>query len=182
MRIGYATVLKLLRAGAYVLTTTRYPHDAARRYAREPDFDAFAPRLEVVGPLERASRPEKGAAASRGLVPLRALESRREGSSRQGCPPPSREPASGPAKHSTALADPREQSGALCPWSPRAWPVARVPRLADVRLVELFCAAVAARFPRLHLLVNNAAQAEAPRPASSHLRALSPNLLSRVRR
>ena len=42
--------------------------------------------------------------------------------------------------------------------------------------------AVAARFPRLHLLVNNAAQAEAPRPASSHLRALSPNLLSRVRR
>ena len=84
MRIGYATVLKLLRAGAHVLTTTRYPHDAARRYAREPDFDAFAPRLEVVGPLERAGRPEKGAAASRALVPLGALESRRERSSRQG--------------------------------------------------------------------------------------------------
>ena len=37
VRIGYAIVLKLLRAGATVLATSRYPHDAASRYAREPD-------------------------------------------------------------------------------------------------------------------------------------------------
>ena len=38
VRIGYATVLKLLRAGAFVLTTTRFPADAALRYSREPGF------------------------------------------------------------------------------------------------------------------------------------------------
>ena len=55
VRIGYATVLKLLRAGAYVLTTTRYPHDAAQRYAREADFDTWRSRLEIAGPLELAN-------------------------------------------------------------------------------------------------------------------------------
>src|SRR5262249_31099745 len=34
---------------ARVLVTTRFPHDAARRYAREPDFAAFADRLEIHG-------------------------------------------------------------------------------------------------------------------------------------
>ena len=43
--------------GAHVLTTSRFPHDAALRYAREPDFRAFSSRLEIVGPLELANVP-----------------------------------------------------------------------------------------------------------------------------
>lgn len=53
VRIGFHIVLKLLRAGATVLTTTRYPVDAAARYSREPDFDEWRSRLEVVS----ASQP-----------------------------------------------------------------------------------------------------------------------------
>jgi len=82
VRIGYQIVLKLLRAGAHVLTTTRYPADAALRYAQEPDFGDFATRLEVLGPLE----------------------------------------------------------------------------LSDVGLVERFCDELCARFGRIHVLINNAAQ------------------------
>ena len=49
VKIGYQAALKLLRAGARVVATTRFPHDAARRYASEPDFAAFADRLEIHG-------------------------------------------------------------------------------------------------------------------------------------
>ena len=82
VRIGYEIVLKLLRAGAYVLTTTRYPHDAAQRYTRESDFDEWRARLEIAGPLE----------------------------------------------------------------------------LGNVRIVEAFGAWLTSRFPRIHILINNAAQ------------------------
>ncbi len=47
IKIGYQVVLKLLRAGAEVHATTRFPHDAARRYAHEPDFGEFADRLHL---------------------------------------------------------------------------------------------------------------------------------------
>ena len=43
-------VLKLLRAGARVLATTRFPADAALRYASERDFDEWSDRLEVMTP------------------------------------------------------------------------------------------------------------------------------------
>lgn len=82
MRIGYATVVKLLRAGATVVTTTRFPCDAALRYSREDDFSDWSHRLRVVGPLE----------------------------------------------------------------------------LSDIRLVEAFCTSLLAAFPRIHVLINNAAQ------------------------
>jgi NAD(P)-dependent dehydrogenase (short-subunit alcohol dehydrogenase family) len=49
IKIGYQAALLLLRAGARVLVTTRFPHDAARRYAREPDFERWAGRLEIHG-------------------------------------------------------------------------------------------------------------------------------------
>jgi NAD(P)-dependent dehydrogenase (short-subunit alcohol dehydrogenase family) len=49
IKIGYQVALKLLRAGAFVLGTTRFPHDAARRFAREPDFATFRDRLELHG-------------------------------------------------------------------------------------------------------------------------------------
>jgi NAD(P)-dependent dehydrogenase (short-subunit alcohol dehydrogenase family) len=47
IKIGFQTVLKLLRAGAEVVATTRFPHDAARRYAREPDFNLWRDRLRI---------------------------------------------------------------------------------------------------------------------------------------
>ena len=55
VRIGYATTLKLLRAGALVLATTRFPYDAAQRYSREADVDEWRDRLEIFGPLELAN-------------------------------------------------------------------------------------------------------------------------------
>eukprot|EP00931_Biecheleriopsis_adriatica_P076562 TRINITY_DN50253_c0_g1_i1.p1 TRINITY_DN50253_c0_g1~~TRINITY_DN50253_c0_g1_i1.p1 ORF type:complete len:713 (-),score=87.07 TRINITY_DN50253_c0_g1_i1:14-2152(-) len=82
VRIGHQIVLKLLRAGAFVLTTTRYPMDCAQRFSREEDFHAWRDRLEIVGPVE----------------------------------------------------------------------------LSNMRLVERFCDQLIARFPRIHVLINNAAQ------------------------
>jgi NAD(P)-dependent dehydrogenase (short-subunit alcohol dehydrogenase family) len=93
VRIGYATAIKLLRAGATVVTTTRYPQDAALRYSQEPDFGEWSSRLRVVGPLE----------------------------------------------------------------------------LSDLRLVEAFCDALLQEFPRIHVLINNAAQT-LTRPAGWHVR------------
>jgi NAD(P)-dependent dehydrogenase (short-subunit alcohol dehydrogenase family) len=49
VKIGYQAALKLLRAGAHVIVTTRFPIDAADRYAKEPDFAAFRERLQVHG-------------------------------------------------------------------------------------------------------------------------------------
>jgi NAD(P)-dependent dehydrogenase (short-subunit alcohol dehydrogenase family) len=49
VKIGYQTGLKLLRAGAHLIVTTRFPRNAASRYAEEPDFAAWGHRLEVFG-------------------------------------------------------------------------------------------------------------------------------------
>jgi NAD(P)-dependent dehydrogenase (short-subunit alcohol dehydrogenase family) len=49
VKIGYQTGLKLLRCGARVIVTTRFPRDSAQRYAREPDFAEWADRLEIFG-------------------------------------------------------------------------------------------------------------------------------------
>jgi NAD(P)-dependent dehydrogenase (short-subunit alcohol dehydrogenase family) len=49
LKIGYQAGLKLLRAGARVLVTTRFPHDAARRYAAEEDFSEWSRRLRIFG-------------------------------------------------------------------------------------------------------------------------------------
>jgi len=49
VRIGYQIVLKLLRGGAQVVSTSRYPYDAAMRFSQEPDFEDWKDRLEFVG-------------------------------------------------------------------------------------------------------------------------------------
>ena len=49
VKIGYQAAIKLLRAGARVLVTTRFPRDAASRYAAEEDFADWSDRLEVHG-------------------------------------------------------------------------------------------------------------------------------------
>jgi len=49
VKIGYQAAIMLLRAGADVVVTTRFPRDAAARFAREADFGDFSRRLEVYG-------------------------------------------------------------------------------------------------------------------------------------
>jgi NAD(P)-dependent dehydrogenase (short-subunit alcohol dehydrogenase family) len=49
VKIGFQAALKLLRAGAHVIVTTRFPVDAADRYSKEPDFPAFRERLQIHG-------------------------------------------------------------------------------------------------------------------------------------
>ncbi|MCB9590722.1 MAG: SDR family oxidoreductase [Polyangiaceae bacterium] len=49
VKIGYQGAILLLRSGARVIVTTRFPKDAARRYAREADFAEWGHRLTVYG-------------------------------------------------------------------------------------------------------------------------------------
>jgi NAD(P)-dependent dehydrogenase (short-subunit alcohol dehydrogenase family) len=49
VKIGYQAGIKLLRSGAHLIVTTRFPRDAAKRYAAEPDFPDWADRLEIFG-------------------------------------------------------------------------------------------------------------------------------------
>ena len=49
VKIGYQAGLKLLRAGAHLIVTTRFPRDSAARYAEEPDFAQWSGRLEIFG-------------------------------------------------------------------------------------------------------------------------------------
>jgi NAD(P)-dependent dehydrogenase (short-subunit alcohol dehydrogenase family) len=49
VKIGYQAAIMLLRAGARVIVSTRFPHDAALRYAREPDAESFTGRLQIYG-------------------------------------------------------------------------------------------------------------------------------------
>jgi NAD(P)-dependent dehydrogenase (short-subunit alcohol dehydrogenase family) len=49
VKIGFQASLKLLRAGAHVIVTTRFPVDAAARYSRESDFPALRDRLQIYG-------------------------------------------------------------------------------------------------------------------------------------
>ncbi|MBB6599715.1 SDR family oxidoreductase [Luteimonas sp. MC1825] len=49
VKIGYQAGLKLLRCGARLIVTTRFPRDSAARYAEEPDFADWHDRLEIFG-------------------------------------------------------------------------------------------------------------------------------------
>ncbi len=49
VKIGYQAGIKLLRAGARLVVTTRFPRDCAARYAREDDFASWSDRLEIFG-------------------------------------------------------------------------------------------------------------------------------------
>lgn len=49
VKIGYQAGIKLLRAGATVIVSTRFPRDSALRYAAEPDFQEWGHRLEIFG-------------------------------------------------------------------------------------------------------------------------------------
>ncbi|MGQ0831773.1 MAG: SDR family NAD(P)-dependent oxidoreductase [Microthrixaceae bacterium] len=49
VKIGYQAGVKLLRAGASLVVTTRFPRDAAVRYSSEPDAEDWLDRLEIFG-------------------------------------------------------------------------------------------------------------------------------------
>ncbi len=49
VKIGYQAGIKLLRAGAQLIVSTRFPRDSALRYAAEPDFAEWGHRLEIFG-------------------------------------------------------------------------------------------------------------------------------------
>jgi len=49
VKIGYQAAVLLLRAGAEVIVATRFPRDAARRYARELDAADWQQRLHIYG-------------------------------------------------------------------------------------------------------------------------------------
>jgi NAD(P)-dependent dehydrogenase (short-subunit alcohol dehydrogenase family) len=47
IKIGMCVALKLLACGCTVIATTRFPHDAALRFAKDPNFDSFRDRLHL---------------------------------------------------------------------------------------------------------------------------------------
>jgi len=49
VKIGYQAGIKLLRAGAQLIVTTRFPRDASQRFSGEPDFGDWGHRLEIFG-------------------------------------------------------------------------------------------------------------------------------------
>jgi len=49
LKIGYQATLQMLRAGAVVIATTRFPVDAALRYSGEEDFAVWGDRLQIHG-------------------------------------------------------------------------------------------------------------------------------------
>eukprot|EP00771_Trimastix_marina_P003389 gnl/Trimastix_PCT/464.p1 GENE.gnl/Trimastix_PCT/464~~gnl/Trimastix_PCT/464.p1 ORF type:complete len:796 (+),score=266.56 gnl/Trimastix_PCT/464:30-2390(+) len=49
IKIGHQCALRLLKCGALVIATTRFPNDAALRFMRDPDFDTFKARLHIYG-------------------------------------------------------------------------------------------------------------------------------------
>ncbi|KAJ5825660.1 hypothetical protein N7474_002798 [Penicillium riverlandense] len=55
INLGYHTALRMLRCGARVIVSSRYPADAATRYAKEPDFEQWSSSLRVVGADFRAA-------------------------------------------------------------------------------------------------------------------------------
>lgn len=49
VKIGFQVALRLLRSGAQVIVTSRFPHDTAQRYAQVHDFDDWRDHLHIVG-------------------------------------------------------------------------------------------------------------------------------------
>ena len=49
LKIGYHITLMLLRGGATVIATTRFPVDSALRFSKEPDFIDWGDRLKIHG-------------------------------------------------------------------------------------------------------------------------------------
>ncbi len=73
VKIGYQAALKLLRAGANVVVTTRFPRDGADRFLQEPDSDQWRQRLELHG-LDLRHTPSVEALANHLVATLPRLD------------------------------------------------------------------------------------------------------------
>jgi len=73
VKIGYQAGLKLLRSGARLIVTTRFPRDSAQRYSREPDFSEWSQRLEIFG-LDMRHTPSVEALCSHLVATLPRLD------------------------------------------------------------------------------------------------------------
>ncbi len=73
VKIGYQAGIKLLRAGATLIVTTRFPRDSAQRYSREPDFAEWGHRLQIFG-LDLRHTPSVEAFCKRLLETLPRLD------------------------------------------------------------------------------------------------------------
>jgi NAD(P)-dependent dehydrogenase (short-subunit alcohol dehydrogenase family) len=49
IKIGYQTALRMLRDGAKVIVTTRFPRDCAKRFSAEADFSQWCDKLQIHG-------------------------------------------------------------------------------------------------------------------------------------
>jgi len=49
LKIGYQATLMMLRSGATVIATTRFPKDSSLRYSKEKDFSDWGGRLHIYG-------------------------------------------------------------------------------------------------------------------------------------
>ncbi|KAH8163318.1 hypothetical protein CIB48_g4918 [Xylaria polymorpha] len=56
VNLGYHVTLRLLRCGAKVIASTRYPHDALVRYKAEKDSEEWIDRLAIIGADFRSAR------------------------------------------------------------------------------------------------------------------------------
>jgi len=56
VNLGYHTALRLLRCGARVIVSTRYPRDAEARYLAEGDFHGWSQALSIIGADFRAAK------------------------------------------------------------------------------------------------------------------------------
>ncbi|WP_219825300.1 SDR family NAD(P)-dependent oxidoreductase [Nonomuraea typhae] len=63
VKIGFQLALMMLRDGAHVTVTSRFPGDAVRRFRREPGSDAWFDRLSVIGADLRDPRQVLGLCA-----------------------------------------------------------------------------------------------------------------------
>lgn len=73
IKIGFQTTLRMLRDGARVLVTTRFPHDCLERFQQEADFRMWQDRLQIYG-LDLRVIPELEAFAQHLLQTLPALD------------------------------------------------------------------------------------------------------------
>src|SRR5262249_35530065 len=70
VKIGYQAGIKLLRCGAHLIVTTRFPRDAAARYSQQPDFGEWQGPLGIFGLALRHTPSAGGVAPER--LPTRA--------------------------------------------------------------------------------------------------------------